>query len=187
MNSTDHIWIENGKPLAQIVISHTAREAERFAAEELSRYFEIMSGTPLPVSEGTSNRCLPSIVILDGSRPSTRALLADCRTDELVHDGFLIQSVGDDLIIASLDPFGVVHGTYQYLARVLGARFLDYGTAGEDIPSLTTIAHGPVDIVKNPRLNYRGMQLTYRLDRIDWMAKNGFNYTRIGSDHDLEY
>ena len=182
-----HVWIDNGKPMGPIVTARTAGEAERFAAEELSRYFEKMSGTALPVREGTSGHDTPSILILDGARPSNRKLLRDCPLDELEHDGYLIKSVGRDLIITSLDPFGIVHGTYQYLVRVLGVRFYDYGSAGEDVPCLETITHEPVSILKNPRLSYRAMQMTYRLARIDWMAKNGFNYARIGADHDLDW
>jgi len=63
MASSFHTWVQNKRPLGQIVIARAAKEHERFAAEELSRYFEKVSGTPLPATRGIGNRALPSMII----------------------------------------------------------------------------------------------------------------------------
>jgi len=187
MNDTKHVWVKDSKPVGQIAISQSAGEQERFAAEELASYLKRISGAAVPIVRGLPNRERPSLVILDASQPANRAFLDGLSVDQLEHDGYLIQSRGADVFIVSKEPFGVVHGTYQYLSRALGVRFLDYGAAGEDIPRASIVEHGPVSILKNPRVPYRGMQVTYRLARIDWMAKNGFNWTRFGAAHTLDW
>jgi Domain of unknown function (DUF4838)/Glycosyl hydrolase family 67 N-terminus len=186
LNST-HIWIQNGRPVGQIVLAYGASEQEEFAAEELAAYLKKMSGGSMPIKHGLRKRDKASIVILDASRPANRKFLTKLPVCELQDDGFLIQSVGDDLFIVSEDSFGIVFGTYQYLRRVLGCRFLDYAPHGEDIPSTETVQHDAVSILKNPKLSYRGMQMAHSIRRIDWMAKNGFNWLRVGNDNDLDW
>ena len=181
MSDDHHTWVLNQRPRGQIVISRAAAEHERFAAEELSRYFGKISGVELPISEGIRDRPLPSIIVLDASRPSHAEFVEGFPLSELKHDGFIIKSDGRDLFIVSKEPSGVVHGAYRYLSMVLGARFYDFSPQGEDLPYSDTIGHDALDILKNPRLSYRALQMTYDPRRIDWMAKNGFNATHIGA------
>lgn len=187
MSTDNHTWIRDGQALGCIVLAPGAGEAEAFAAAELARYLEQISGVSLPIHHGLRERPQPAIVILDASRPANRYFLHDLPIEQLQHDGYLLQSVGEDLFIVSREPFGIVHGTYQYLSRVLGCGFHDYPPHGETIPSLQSVSHGPVSLLKNPRLAYRGMQMVYSIERLDWMAKNGFNWVRYGSDNDLDW
>jgi len=181
MSDISHTWIKGNRALGGIVVSRPAREHELFAAEELAKYFEKISGTALPVAAGIRNRKSPSIVILDVSRPSNAEFAQALPLSSLKYDGFIVKTVGEDVFIVSKEASGVIYGTYRYLSDVLGVRFLDFGTQGEDIPYSEAIEHAKVDILKNPRLSYREMQMTYDLRRIDWMAKNGFNATHIGA------
>ncbi|MHC4873439.1 MAG: DUF4838 domain-containing protein, partial [Planctomycetota bacterium] len=187
MSNQKHLLVENGKAAAQIAVSHLACEQELYAAEELASYFKKISGAPLPIHKGLTNLDKPTIMILDGRRPANAVYLKSTQLESLKEDGYLIESEGENIIISSLDPFGIVHGTYQYLARVLGVCFYDFGSRGEDIPHMKTVTHDEVKILKNSKMNYRGTQMAYRLDRLDWMVKNGFNYVRIGNGHDLEF
>jgi len=187
MPDMTHVWVRSGEAMGQIALAHGAGDQEEYAARELAAYAKKMSKASLPIVHGLRNRARPSIIILDSSRPANRKFIAHLPVGDLRDDGFLIQSDGRDLFIVSKARFGIVFGTYQYLRRVLGCRFLDYAPYGEDVPRKTTIEHGPVSILKNPKLAYRGMQMAYSLDRIDWMAKNGFNWVRYGNDKDLDW
>ncbi len=173
-----HCWVKNNRAVGQVVIARTAGAVEIHAAEELSRYFEKISGAPLPVIQGVSNRTAPSIIILDASRPANREFLAKMPVASLRHDGFFIRSDGADLFIGANEPSGLVFGVYQYLTLVLNVRFFDLGLEGEEIPYLDTVEHAAVNILKNPRLPYRGLQQPVDIQRLDWMIKNGFNYAR---------
>lgn len=183
MSDNTHVWVKARKALGQIAIARTASDHECFAAEEMAKYLGLISGVKVPVVKGLRKRERPSLIIVDASRPAHAEFIRDIPVSDLEHDGFIIRSVGPDVYVVSMEASGVVYGTYQYLTRVLGVTFYDYAPQGEDIPYLDTIEHGPVDIIRNPRLSFRGMQGTYALKRIDWMAKNGFNWTRLFYKH----
>lgn len=185
--SDSHVWVQAGQPVGAIHIAAAADEPERFAAQQLQHYLKRISGADVPIVDHLGDRKTPAICLIHAGRPSQSKHLGDCPVDQLTDDGYAIHSVGDDVVITSRDSFGLVHGTYQYLARVLDCSFLDMGPEGEDIPRTRTIQHDPVRILKNPKLPYRGMQMAYGSRRVDWMAKNGFNWVRMGNDNDLEW
>lgn len=173
-------WVKNKKTQACIKISNMAKVHEKFAAEELSKYFEKMGQVKLPISTiSEADDSSPSIYILDASRPSNLRFLKGTELDQLKDDGFIIKSVGNRLLITSKEPSGLVYAVYQYLNRVYGVSFLDYAPHGENVPKLSNLSHDRLDILINPELKYRSLQDTYDLRRIDWMIKNGFNYTRL--------
>lgn len=182
-----HVWIKNQQVVGQIIIPKTADAHERYAAEELMRYFEKIAGARTPIVEGIRHRTKPSIILLDASRPSNRAFLRRLPLEALKWDGFMIQTRGRDLYIVAQEPAGLVYGMYQYLSLVLGVCFHDYGPEGEDIPYRDTIEHGSLAIVKNPRLPYRSLQQVMDVRRMDWMIKNGFNYVRYHCAPTLEW
>lgn len=173
--------------LGQIVIAKTAAPYEKFAAEELQSYFLKMTGLEMPIEMGFEQRNGPSIYILDGSRPSHRRRLSFSALDQLKDDGYLIQTHQDSVYISSKEPFGIVYGVYQYLTRVFGVYFYDYGPEGETVPQFNNLEHGLLSIVKNPKLKYRGLQMVHCPKRLDWMAKNGFNNNRLGNEKDLAF
>lgn len=182
-----HIWVKDQKPIGEIIIPKTANESERFAASELSSYFEKISGARLPEVQGVSSKRGPGVIILDASRPSNHKFLKAVDWSKLANDGFFIKSDGPDLLIGSKEPSGIVFGVYQYLTIAFGVRFFDYGSEGEDVPYMDSIHHEALDILKNPRLSFRCLQNPLDIRRIDWMAKNGFNYARIHATPSLEW
>ena len=64
--------VENGKSPYRIVISSAAIPSERYAAEELQRYLERMSGVQLPIT--TDQEALGSHEILLGDNAHLGAL-----------------------------------------------------------------------------------------------------------------
>lgn len=180
-------FVDNKAALGQIVLAKTAAIYEHFAAEELQKYIEKMTGVQLPIEHGLEKRQGNSIVILDGGRPSNQKYLKKLPAEKLKDDGYLIATEGDNVFITSKEPFGVVFGTYQYLTKVFGVYFYDYAPKGEIIPELESLEHEDLNILKNPHLSYRGMQMVHCPERLDWMVKNGFNYNRLGNNFDLRF
>lgn len=172
---------------ATISLTAGAGLQEKFASLELQKYFKKMSGNLIPIETWSDNNDGIKIMIIDASRPSNSKFLTGLPIHKLKDDGYLIYTKEDKVIITSKDHFGIVFGTYQYLSKVFGISFIDMGESGEDFPSLDVLEHDDLNIFKNPRLYYRGTQFCYRPKKIDWMAKNGFNYARIGCDNTLEF
>lgn len=176
--------VKQGKATSVIRIAPWAQEHEAFAAQELSRYFEAMSGTGLDLKQSLRGRDR-AIVLADLSHPATSTLLPKRVGDGLRYDGFRILTQGQRVYIVSKEAGGLVFGTYEYLRRVFGCAFLDYGPRGETIPRHAELSHGALDITDNPACWYRGLQSTVAEEpasltqRLDWMAKNGFSHVLV--------
>lgn len=117
-----------------------------------------------------------------GSGTRLRFIFTNCPKNELRFDGYEIRITEDSIIIASLIPRGILYGVYEFL-RLLGCRFLFPRPDLERVPVLDKFDLAEQVIVKNPKLEYRGLAL-YQVIRetipeaihiIDWMAKNNYN------------
>ena len=143
-------------------------EPVAFAASELNRYLAEILGTALPQSASSADT--PRIVL---------------KVDEsagLTEEGYEYRVEKNTLHITGGGPLGVVFGAYAFLKDFGGCRFADLGPDGEYVPRKDEIVVDVSRVRREPRLAYRGLQFSYGEDeelnrlRIDWMAKNGFNY-----------
>src|SRR5690349_12547325 len=87
------ILVENGKPIASIVIAAAPSENARVAAEELQRYLEKMSGARLPIVTDAAPPSGPLVLI--GKSRLTDAMrgleIPSGRTKDLHEEGFVIR------------------------------------------------------------------------------------------------
>jgi len=137
-------------------------EPGRFAIDELRRCWSAVLGA----AEGDG----PAIRLRRGS-------------GDLTDEGYELETTGGELILHAGGALGAVFGAYGLMRHVARCRFAGLGPGGERLPRRQSVAVDfscPRRFV--PRLWYRGLQFYYndgleltRL-RIDWMAKNGFNY-----------
>lgn len=172
-------WIKDKKVTSKILISELAEQHEIFAAQELNKYFNKMTGQEIPIQKGgIKNETEPAIILLNLKRPANLDHHPELPVHQIKDDGFLIQSIGNKLYIAAVKEFGLVFGVYQYLQTIYRIQFSGYEPEGEMVPNKNTLEHGALSIVQNPELNYRGLQSVNDIKRIDWMAKNGFNTAR---------
>ncbi|MBU4199004.1 MAG: alpha-N-acetylglucosaminidase C-terminal domain-containing protein [Verrucomicrobia bacterium] len=172
---------KDGVSNAQIVISANPSPVERHAAEELQRYLEMMSGAKLPV-ERVSAQDRPNIYI--GVCAPSAGL--DLSAAALGFDGYLVKTVGNDIILAGVQPYSCLYAVYHLLERHLGCGFFE---DGDQVPKRATIEIGETNDVCKPRFDWRiyfiCTQDAYSSVRwwdweqfkpfVEWMAKKRFN------------
>ena len=175
---------EEGKPKIRLVVGKRASRPSRFAAEELQRTIREMSGATCPIL--TENPNLPGPVIAVGSpgeNAMTSHLLREAGVDfdslELGTDGFLVRSVGHQLVVAGPTGRATLYAAYALLER-LGCRWCFPGEYGDVIPNEPTLKLPPTKILEKPAFSYRTFMHHNHVteetaDWIDWMAKNRMN------------
>ncbi len=137
----------------------------RFAAQELRSYIARILGAPVPEQAAG-----PTIQL-------------DMAPDAgLGDEGFELRADGAAFRIRGGGALGTLFGAYEFLRRFGGCRFSDLAPDGEHVPRRSTI-EAPRELLRlTPRLWYRALQFIYTEDpalarrRIDWTAKNGFNF-----------
>ena len=160
------VLTDQGQAACEIVVGNPS-PAAAFAAGELQRYVEQMSGARLEIGRK-----------LDPTRPSIVIAQADLSHEEAFRAA--IESP-TRLVIAGSRGRVVVYGVYDLLER-LGCRFLSLGEVGETVPRRKTLRLALSAAVEQaPALDYRGLIVQQPINErtflmIDWMAKNKMNY-----------
>jgi hypothetical protein len=112
---------DHGKSKYRIVVPANAIPSERYAADELQRYLEKISGAKLPVVSDTEAPTAHEILL------GTNAHLARLRSKVgfagLGPDGFVLGVEGNTVIIAGGRPRGTLNGVYTLLEEKLGVRW----------------------------------------------------------------
>ncbi len=172
-----------GRALIPIRLARSAGAVERFAAAELARYLEAISGAEFRVESGGGHG---SAGICVGRTAGSEQVAAVA--DGLKPDGYVIRSTGDTLFVTGRDARGTLYGVYRLLEE-LGCRFLAPnfdlypGGCGEIVPRRERLDLGVLDIVEEPGFAVRRKSIeegrTHTDERcvalIDWMAKNRMN------------
>ncbi len=131
------------KDFMEILLHPDAGEQEKYAADELRRYLELISGIPFDVVTAKGKRNVFAI---------GRACQLFIQTEkDLGHDGFCLKSVGDNLCIYG-GKRGVIYAVYEFLERI-GCRFFTHDC--EKIPTYDMLALPRFDEKQVPVLEYR--------------------------------
>jgi hypothetical protein len=166
---------ENGKATAQIFLSASASPAEKYAAQELQRAVEKISGAKLNiVSSGTPST--PAIVI--GTPESTPSVKAANLFNTQNEEETRIALRGQTLYLAGPTPGAALRAVYTFLQDELGARWFWPGESGEYLPSQKTIAVGNLDVRQIPDIAVRSLSINsphYDEATLIWMARNRLN------------
>jgi len=161
------ILVKEGQPKASIVVRDTATPCEHFAAAELNRYIQKMSGAKL--LRGKKSKASVQIHL---------QINPDCAD----YDGFHIRCTTDEVVLQGANERGVLYATYELLER-LGCRFLAPGEEGENIPKLSTISLKPFETTQTPSHPTRGFMVdavgSWNMQFVDWLAKNRYNTLRL--------
>ncbi len=170
----------DGGPAAKIVLPTDPTATEQFAAEELQRYVEQISGATLAIEREGEVRRERILIGRTNAAADVRAELGD---DE--PEAFAVRTVGDDLILAGASDRGTIYAVYDFLEDDLGCRWLGPGEVWEEIPEQATIDVGSIDRVEQPDMKYRRLAMIIPADRgehyantLSWGVKQRIN---IGS------
>jgi len=135
--------VRDRQSVAQIVIAADADEADRFAAGELQKYLENMTGARLEIVSITSKAKGDEI------RLGAAAKLKNWQGEEEVR---LITPDEHTLLIAGEGPRGTVYAVYELL-EALGVRF--FSADCEKVPHCDSLSLRRLDYSYRPRFAYR--------------------------------
>ena len=116
-------------PGVTVVLPAAASASQKYAAEELVKFVERMTGVKLPVTDDSAAK--PPRAILLGATRHTRA--AAGWQDALGPDGFHLRVDGDDLVVLGSPVRGTLNGVYELLEKYGGCRW--YSSWTEVIPT----------------------------------------------------
>lgn len=187
--------VENGLPLAVIVVADQSDERTRDAAHRLAEYVEKSTGAELPVAAESEVAGSPGTVSIyvgfageDGD-PSIAATLPG-----LDDDGFIIAPYGDSVTIIGPTSWGTGFGVDAFLERYLGVSWLMPGPDGEDVPEHTDVSVPAETIIEEPVFPSRHI---FKLDNpnipepgqhqfaVDWAERNRLHSRIVGYSHNL--
>jgi len=143
-------------PYYRIVVADNAVPSERYAAEELQRYLERLSGAKLPIVSDAES--IQSREILLGDNAHLRKLKPDIDFNRFGTDGFALWTDGNRLIIAGGRPRGTLYGVYALLEDKLGVRW--FTPEFEVVPKRPRVRLPKLNETQIPALEYREVYWT---------------------------
>ena len=142
----------NGATRYCIVISDDAIPAEQTAASELRHYLKQVTGANFPIrTEAKVGPKAPQILV--GPSGRLRSLAPDVDWAALGHDGIVVRTVGDNLLLAGGRPRGTLYAVYSFLENTVGCRWWT-GTEST-IPVKRALRVPAISQVYVPKLRYR--------------------------------
>lgn len=173
--------VENGQAKATIVLRPAASMTERFAAEELQKYVQQMSGAKLPIAVTAAGA---KVLVGEGVAPFNRAASFAAGDGA---ESFVLHTQGESLALLGNSDRSTLYAVYALLER-LGVRFFAPGFVFYDgyhelVPRRTTIALDNLNVREKPAFKWRrkyveeGWSHTANTlpQLLDWMAKNRLN------------
>jgi len=164
------VLAENGKSAYRIVLAEDASPSTRHGAEELQVFLEQMTGANLPIILDQQPQGPKEIVLGDG--PRLKSMGVDIDVKSLGHEGYVIRTVGQHVVIVGGALRGNMYGVYGFLEDHLGCRWFAPGVSR--IPKTTRLAVGPIDDRQMPALEYREPYVHDCFDA-DWCVRNRMN------------
>jgi len=164
-----------------IVTSEQASPCELYAAQELQKYLERITGEVLPVKPETED--LDGGMILVGAGARTEQLGVQVNLADLGEEGLLIRTVGPHLIVAGGRVRGTLYGVYSLLEEYLGCGWFRPGPLGEVIPREGEFALTDINLVQMPSFEWRNMS---GVGDAAWMVRNKLDPTGSGDSYGVE-
>ena len=165
------ILIDEGESPYRIIIPVDAIPSERYAAEELQKYLERISGVKLPIA--TDDQPMSKYEILLGNNRHMQSLGLQIDLAKLGSEGFLIKTFNNYLVISGGRPRGTLYGVYTLLEEKLGVRWFTPDV--EYVPKMKRIEIPPLDEVQIPALEYREVFWSEMLRDADFAARHKLN------------
>ena len=159
-----------GHAHAAVVVSATASEPEKHAAEELSTYLSQIVGDSVPVVGSSPGGSTVSIWV--GQSGDVEHLCPDIDWRRLGSETLVLRSVHDGFVVAGGRPRGTLYAAYRLLDR-LGVRW--WTPWATDVPRNPNLSLPRISMVDSPKLEYRSSFWNVAFDP-DWAVRNGLNY-----------
>ena len=164
--------VADGKPVCVVAADKDLSPSELWAVKELRTFIAEISGAQLQVVT-PDNVPADSVLIVVGHK-TAKARHPNLDLASLGDEGFIIQTIGNELIIAGGEMRGTMYGVYTLLED-LGCR---WWTPKESfIPKLATIAVPATNRREVPRLEFRNIMYAEGFDKASrlWYVRNKLN------------
>ena len=135
-----------------IVVPAESDPVVQTAARELQEHLAEATGATLPIL-AEDEAPADTARILVGPCRQTAELLPELDPDRLGHDGIVIKTVGEHLVLTGRPPRGTLYAVYTFLEEIVGCRW--WTSTESDIPRRPTLEVPPQDIVYAPKLRIR--------------------------------
>jgi hypothetical protein len=160
-----------GKSAYRIVVPADALPSERYAAEELQKYLERMTGAKLPIVDDSTRT--QSREILLGANAHLGRLSRQIDLKQLGPDGFTLLTDGKRLVIAGGRPRGTLNGVYTFLEENLGVRW--FTSDLEEVPHKDPLVVPTLKETQVPALEQREVFWTEMMRDPDLAARHRLN------------
>jgi hypothetical protein len=169
----------DGKTDYEIVLADEPAVQVRAAADELAEFLQQVTGAEFPIVKASSAQSEYQIFV--GRSDALAGLNLPIDWSSLGPEGFVIQTMGKNLIIAGGPRRGSINAVYTFLEDVIGCRW--YTPKFSVIPSKKVLSIDPLDIRKVPdfdsRQTWRYMSPHGTADA-DWLARQRLNMLHPG-------
>ena len=162
---------EKGRSDWRIVVATNAAPAERYAAEELQRYLERISGARLAIATDAEPAAAREIIVGKSSRLAGLKPALDFA--KLGSDGFVLRSDARRIVIAGGSPRGTLYGVYALLEDQFGVRW--FAPDCEMVPKRARLNVPRLDVTQTPALEYREVFWSSALHNADFAARLRLN------------
>jgi len=127
------VWASASAPASvSVMVSETADVVQKFAAHELREYMQQITSDHIAVGDTQATH---HIYLGDVPSHTSAAEASElfAKAENLAEDGFLIRSVGPDVVILGKGSRGTLYGCYAFLERQ-GVRWFFPGKQYEVVP-----------------------------------------------------
>ena len=164
-------WFRDGRPLATIVSTPPAFSGgAKSPATILNEWLERIAGATLPLVESPPKKPRAGPLVWIGGPAAWNRL--GCRPGEmdLGPEGYVLRTVGEDLVITGETELGTVFGVTAFVEHALSCRWFWTGPTGLAYPEDANLRVGQIDEVSRPAFRIRWIG-----SHPDWGAFNRLN------------
>ncbi len=158
------VLVRDSVAQAAVVVPVGASDTVRFAADELAKYLEQISGAKLSVADEGAE--VSGMAVHVGPTSEGRAIAPD------EAEGFALRAGEGGVVICGGSDRGTLYGVYRFLEEALGCRWLSHDV--EYVPTATTVSVRPFELTSAPEFDMRtfvGSSVSTRV----WGLKVGMN------------
>ena len=135
-----------------IVLSNDAQPIEKTAAKELKLHLDEITGFDWKVeTEKNVSPDSPQIVV--GVSDRAKKLFPKVDFESIKYDGIIIETEGNNLLLAGHKQRGALYAVYSFLENSLGVRW--WTSAEKFVPKISTVKIEPQHVAYSPKLIYR--------------------------------
>jgi hypothetical protein len=143
---------KDGKTSYVIVAANDAAEPEKTAAKELQSYLKKATDAEFSIADPAGAPADSPKIWIGPSEP-VRRLLPEVAWDKLASDAIVIQTVGNDLVLAGGRPRGTLYAVTTFLEDAVGVRW--WSSSEEFVPKRPTLEIGSLNVHHQTPFRYR--------------------------------